>query len=120
MISMSFAYTTRQMRKRQKTVTRRLGWLNLKPGDLLQAVVKCMGLKKGEKMEKICVIRVIAVRRERLCAMNNNFLYGLMECKREGFADLTPEQFVEMFCQANKCKRETKITRIAFEFVGEK
>jgi hypothetical protein len=51
--NISFALTTAQVRARTKTVTRRVGWTFLKPGDLLQPVVKCRGLKKGERVEKI-------------------------------------------------------------------
>ena len=35
---MSFALTTKQIKSRTKTVTRRLGWTFLKPGDLIQPV----------------------------------------------------------------------------------
>ena len=44
----SFSLTTPQFRDGTKDVTRRLGWTFLKPGDRLCAVVKAMGLKKGE------------------------------------------------------------------------
>jgi len=43
--NISFALTTKQIRNRSKTVTRRLGWLHIKKGDVLNACVKCMGLK---------------------------------------------------------------------------
>lgn len=45
--NMSFTLTIEQMRARTKTVTRRKGWAFLKPGDLVWAVVKGMGLKPG-------------------------------------------------------------------------
>ena len=41
--------TKEQILARTKTVTRRLGWWFLKPGDVVWACEKCMGLKKGEK-----------------------------------------------------------------------
>ena len=44
---MSFALTTRQFLAHEKTVTRRLGWEFLKPGDRVCGVEKGMGLKKG-------------------------------------------------------------------------
>jgi len=50
MRNMSFFLTTDQIRNKTKTVTRRDGWLFLKPGDIVQACVKCQGLKKGEKI----------------------------------------------------------------------
>lgn len=49
----SCALTTQQILDQSKDVTRRLGWLHLKAGDLIQPVKKCMGLKPGEKIEKL-------------------------------------------------------------------
>lgn len=46
---MSFMLTKEQVLNQTKDVTRRNGWAFLKPGDLIQPVEKCMGLKKGEK-----------------------------------------------------------------------
>lgn len=46
---MSFALTEQQLMDGTKTVTRRVGWANLKPGDRLTAVRKAMGLKKGPR-----------------------------------------------------------------------
>lgn len=46
--AMSFSHTTDQILNRTKTVTRRLGWENLQPGDRFWAVKKAMGLKRGE------------------------------------------------------------------------
>jgi hypothetical protein len=50
---MSFAHTTDQIRNRTKTVTRRNGWADLKPGELFWAVEKAMGLKPGEKVKRV-------------------------------------------------------------------
>jgi hypothetical protein len=113
MRNMSFALTTQQVREKTKTVTRRLGWENLKAGELIRAVEKCQGLKKGEKIRPICVVRVKMVNREPLQWLNQH------ECVKEGFPFLTPEQFVEMFCEANGCRRNVKVTRIEFEYVTE-
>ena len=52
MRNMSFTMTTRQIKNRSTTMTRRFGWWFLKPGDRIQAVEKGMGLKKGEKVKK--------------------------------------------------------------------
>lgn len=77
---MSFALTTRQVQLRQKTVTRRLGWTGVTVGTLLQPVLQCQGLKKGERMVKIGgPIRIVAIRREQLQAITPD------ECVREGF-----------------------------------
>ena len=64
MRNMSFMLTTAQIRAGTKTVTRRLGWKFLKPGDRLMACVKCQGLGKGGKIEKIREIEVVSVRQE--------------------------------------------------------
>lgn len=57
MRNISFQLTTEAIRNRTKTVTRRLNWLNLKPGDLLQGCEKCMGRRHGEPLVKLAVIR---------------------------------------------------------------
>jgi hypothetical protein len=118
---MSFSITTEQMRNRTKTVTRRLGWSFLKPGDVVNAVEKAMGLKPGEKIKRICQIRILDVRREQLADMLDGVDYGFQETTLEGFPEGTdkhwPSVFVDMFCRAMKCKPETEVNRIAFEFV---
>ncbi len=53
MRNMSFMLTTQQMQDRTKDVTRRVGWWFLKPGDVIMAVEKGMGLKKGEKIKRM-------------------------------------------------------------------
>jgi hypothetical protein len=70
MQNISFTLTTAQVRARSKTVTRRIGWENLKAGTLLCAVEKGQGLKKGERAKKLGVIRVTNVRREELQLMS--------------------------------------------------
>ena len=74
MKSMSFMLTRQAVIDRTKTVTRRLGWDNLKPGDRLYAVTKAMGLKKGEKQERLGVIEVVSVRREELLSRDCNIV----------------------------------------------
>lgn len=111
MRNMSFALTTDQMRKRTKTVTRRMKWLNTKAGDEIQACVKCMGLKPGEKIDRICVIRATKVNREALFEITQE------DTVREGFPHLTKDEFIGMFCEHNKCEPADFITRIEFEYV---
>lgn len=109
---MSFALTTKQVRNKTKDVTRRLGWWNLKPGDIVNACVKCMGLKKGEKVEMICQIRIISTRKEPL------FVISRADIIREGFPGMEQGEFVEMFCKSHKgCLPQTDINRIEFEYV---
>lgn len=116
----SVALTAPQILDLSKDVTRRLGWLHARAGDLIQPVRKCMGLKPGEKVEKIGLpVRVIGVRRERLDCMIYNPAYGLAECRREGFPHFEPAEFVDFFCMSHKgCKPSTEITRIEFVYTG--
>lgn len=104
--------TTEQVKNKTKTVTRRLGWWFLKPGDILNAVEKCQGLKKGEKIKKICKIVVINTNSERLWDINQSELVA------EGFPNLTSGQFIEMFCKSHKgCTPKTLVNRIKFKYV---
>ena len=117
MRQMSFALTTEQMLARTKTVTRRTGWRDLRQGTLLQAVEKSQGLRKGQRVRKLGVIRVVSVFRERLSELVGTD-YGDAAAVREGFPDHTGEQFVEMFCNShNGCCADTIVTRIEFEHV---
>lgn len=117
MRNMSFALTTEQVRRREKTVTRRLGWATLKPGTLIQPVVKGMGLGKGGKVETIGgPIRVVSVTREPLNAMDNEHR-GTVEAKLEGFPEMTGYEFVTMFCEHNRCDDRAEVTRIEFEYL---
>ena len=111
--NMSFMATVEQFKDRTKTVTRRQGWRFLKAGDLLMAVEKGMGLKKGEKMKRLGLIRVVRVLREPL------YLVAVRddECAKEGFPELTPRQFVELYCKINGCSQQAECTRIEFEYV---
>jgi len=109
--NISFALTTEQIRNQTKTVTRRLGWVNLPVGTLLQPVVKGMGLKKGERVETIGgPIRIIGVRREPLGRITFD------ECAREGFCGMGPSEFVAFFCRTHRCAPATIITRIEFSY----
>lgn len=121
MRNMSFGLTVQPMRDGTKDVTRRLGWLKLKAGDIVQPVVKCMGLRKGEKIEKIgSPIIIVAVRREQLSAFYADLHYGQSECEREGFPDLSPAAFVTMFCNSHKgCNPDSMVTRIEFKRVTD-
>ncbi len=111
MRNMSFALTTEQVRRQQKTVTRRLGWLFAKPGDIVQPVVKAQGLKKGETVERIGVpVRFVKVDRVILADISTTDVY------REGFPALTQRQFVEMFKKHNGGLRDQVVTRIEFEY----
>ena len=109
---MSFMLTTEQVRQQTKTVTRRLGWKHLKVGDELNACVKCMGLKQGEKIERIAKIRVVNVRREMLWDITPE------DVAREGFSGRSPEWFMDMFMREMGVPLSAEVTRIEFEYIN--
>lgn len=120
MRNMSFAHTTAQILTRTKTVTRRTGWTFIKPGDRVRAVRKAMGLKKGEKIEPLAVLRIVDVRREPLRKLLDDVEYGFAEVAAEGFGDAPtlsrPDEWVPWFCATHGCNPSATVTRIAFEY----
>ena len=110
--NMSFALTPEQIKNRTKTVTRRFGWWFLKPGDEICAVEKSMGLKKGEKIKRLAMIRVVSVRVEPLNLITRD------DCIKEGFPEYTPETFVDMLQNhyGNRIKPNKNVNRIEFEY----
>jgi hypothetical protein len=110
---MSVSLTEPQVRARSKTVTRRLGWLMLKPGDKLTLCRKVMGRKPGEPLERIVDVEVVSVRREPLWDITED------DVTAEGFPDLTQAEFVEFFCGSHKeCEPGTTVTRIEWRYLA--
>lgn len=109
--NISFAMTTQQIRNRSKDVTRRFGWWFLKPGDQLCGVEKAMGLRKGEKMARLCNIEIVSTRAEPLNAITQE------DVVREGFPDWTPQDFVSFLCQHYDCTPEKVCNRIEFKYI---
>lgn len=107
---MSVALTETAVRERRKTVTRRLGWRFLKPGDHLTLCRKVMGRKPGDPLVRIVDVEVIDVRRERLDAIT------AADVRREGF-NWPPEDFVAFFCQHMRCHPTTDVTRIEWRYI---
>ena len=91
--------------------------MNARPDEILNACVQLQGLKKGDKVEKICQIRVVSAKRERLDDLHYMKGYGPNEMFREGFPHMDPKDFVEMFCKFNRCLPYVFVTRIEFEYV---
>jgi len=89
MRNISFSHTIEQMKNRTKFVTRRLGWKFLLPGMHVMACEKCMGLQKGEKIVRLGVIEIVDVHREMLVAHITK-----EEVIKEGFPDMSPEEFI--------------------------
>jgi hypothetical protein len=118
--NMSFALTPEQIIDGSKLVTRRLGWLWLKPGHQVRPVRKCMGLRPGERIDVLTDPKtVVSVRREPLRAMLVDLDYGFVECVLEGFGQHPdyrwPSAFVDMFCATHRgCTPDTIVTRIEF------
>lgn len=105
---MSFAKTKEQIQARTKTETRRLGWDFLKSGDILQAVNKTMGFKKGEKAIWYSDIIVVSTWREPLNHINAE------GCIAEGFPEMSPKEFIQFFCEINKCEPNINVRVIQF------
>lgn len=118
MRNISFSLTEAQFLDGSKTVTRRLGWKFLKPGDRLMGCRKCMGLKPGEQIVRLGEIEVLEVSQEPLSRMIKNRPWGAAEAHQEGFPEMTGEQFVAMFCKHMKATPETVVTRIKFRRIS--
>ena len=109
--NISFAMTTPQVVARTKTVTRRFAWWGLKPGDVLCGVKKSMGLRKGEKVQRLGLIEVVDVRSEPLDAITAE------DVAREGFPEWTPEEFVDFIVTHYRCDRDKTVNRIEFKYL---
>ena len=109
--NMSFSLTTEQFKSKTKTVTRRFGWYFLRPGDVVFGVEKAMGLKKGEKMKRLGLIRIVSCRKEPLNSITKE------DCVREGFSEMEPSDFVKKICKHYKCKPSESVNRIEFEYI---
>jgi hypothetical protein len=117
MRNMSFALTADQIVAGTKTVTRRIGWEHLQPGDQVRPVLKAMGMRKGEHVQVLTdPLTVRSVRRERLDRLLKDLDYGSAEVVAEGFPTLDPWEFVDMFLSSHKgCRQDSLVTRIEFE-----
>lgn len=143
MRNISFSLTTSQVRTSFETrvvikdVTRRLGWWNVQPGELLMGCEKCMGRRPGEPLVRLGVVRVLTAAPEQLGTLLLE-PYGTTEARREGFCHWTqfpfknPEEqrrvrgknlgaaFVEFFmAHAKRVTPETEVNRISFEYLWD-
>lgn len=109
--NISFSLTTPQFIAQTKTITRRLGWRFLLPGDILCGVEKAMGLKKGEKLKRLGLIEVLSVRWEPLCDITQADVIA------EGFPEWTPKQFVEFFTHGAQIGAHHPVNRIEFKYL---
>jgi len=111
---MSVSFTEQAVRERRKTVTRRKGWLFLKPGDRLMLCRKVMGRKRGEQLVRIAEVEVISVRREPLGHITDD------DVEREGFRCMTPHEFIRrFFVEKQRIGPTDEVTRIEWRYVSE-
>lgn len=124
---MSVALTTQAVRERRKLVTRRLGWLFLKPGDRLSLCPKVQGRRRKdgsvEPLERIAEVEVVSVHRERLWDITDG------DVAREGVdpalfdehdtetGQPTPRAWVSWFCDAMGVEPDALVTRIEWRYV---
>lgn len=125
---MSVAMTADAVRARQKTVTRRVGWEFLKPGDVLTLCPKVQGRAHfthdgGERqkivdpLERICDVEVVSVSRERLDRLFLDIDYGRREVELEGFPGMEPGVFVRTyFVDAQGMRASDEVTRIEWRY----
>jgi hypothetical protein len=114
---LSVALTEQAVVERRKTVTRRLGWRFVRPGDHLTLVRKSMGRRRKdgtvEPLVRLAEVRVVEVRRERLNAITAE------DVEAEGFPFSTPELFVEFFCRSMKTVPRVPVTVIRWEYLSD-
>lgn len=81
-------------------------------GDRLQAVEKAMGLKKGEKVKRICIIEVTNHYRDNLKCLTQQ------ECILEGFPDKSPEDLrTLLYSMCPRHEWPNTPNRIEFKYV---
>ncbi|MFE2961987.1 ASCH domain-containing protein [Nocardia tengchongensis] len=113
---MAVSLTETQVQARTKTVTRRMGWRNLRAGDRLTLCRKVMGRRRAdghvEPLVRIVDVEVLAVSQERLGAINAD------EVVAEGFPAMSPPEFVEFFCNSHRgCTPDSTVTRIQWRYM---
>lgn len=117
--NISFRLTRYPFEERRKTVTRRTGWSDLKPGEKLCGVYKSQGLKRGECVERLGEIEIVSVTREPLKAIVLDRDYGRDEMAREGFPLLEPMEFIDMFCRSHYGTTiDSEVNRIEFRHLS--
>ena len=94
------------------SLTRRAGWLMLRPGDRLTLCRKVKGRRAGEPLDRIADVEVTAVRRERLD------LITPADVEAEGFPGQSPAEFTEFFCSTHRgCTPASEVTRIEWRYL---
>lgn len=112
---MSVSLTEQAVVERRKTVTRRLGWLFIKPGDRLTLCRKVMGRKPGEPLVRLAEVEVVSVRREPLNAMTTEDVAREAVPGRERASGLG---WALWFAETMGCHIDTEVTRIEWRYVS--
>lgn len=113
---MSVSLTEQAVVERRKTVTRRLGWTFLKPGDRLTLCRKVMGRKPGEPLVRLAEVEVVSVRREELWVMEGDDIPreavpGQEDC-------LSAWDWVTWYAETRGCNPWTEVTRIEWRYLS--
>ncbi len=127
---MSVSLTEPAVVDRTKTVTRRLGWKFLKPGDRLTLCRKVMGRRRSdgtvEPLVRLADVEVISVRRERVWDITDDDIareaVGHPEWFEEYYEDTrqpTQVAWVAWFCEQMDCRPDDDVTRIEWRYLDE-
>jgi hypothetical protein len=111
---LSVSLTESAVVSRTKTVTRRKGWLFLKPGDRLTLCRKVMGRKPGEPLVRLAEVEVVSVDREPL----HGIAWHDGDTAREGLPLMTPVQFVRFFIAHMGGDPDQVVTRIEWRYLS--
>jgi len=125
---MSVSRTVAGVVERRKTVTRRLGWTFLRPGDRLTLCRKVQGrfdYRTGvlEPLDRLAEVEVVSVRREPLTAITDEEI--ARECVPRVNFELVyvetnqppADEWVRWFCEAMGCQPTTTVTRIEWKYL---
>ena len=127
---MSVMHTEQAVVERRKTVTRRLGWRFLKPGDRLTLVRKSQGRKRRdgtvEPLVRLAEVEVVSVERGPL---GHTWMGHPGDLDREGVPfevwdryrthpSMAPEwAWIAWFAETMRCTLSTEVTRIEWRYL---
>ena len=112
MRNMSFFNTLGQFLAGMKTVTFRLGWDDLYPGDRIMAIAKGQGIKKGEKVQRLGEIEIIAVRLIQVYEISD------ADIILDGFGGMPKSEWIKWFCRQMGCHEGRWVSRIEFRRIN--
>lgn len=126
---MSVAMTADAVIERRKTVTRRKGWLMLKPGDRLTLCRKVQGRKPGEPLERLAEVQVVSVTREKLgdllaedqwaYPLAEEYEYARAELAAEGFPGMSATTFIDTYFAPQGLGADDWVTRIEWRYLDQ-